>query len=92
MQQARYTVSADVSFQKVGGKTKIPYHDDFYYYKRLLEDYSKKAPIRELFRFWDNSLFGGAERQPAANDDSMGPDIDELDALDDETSGVEDNC
>ena len=92
MQQARSGISADVSFQRIGGKTKIPYYSDFRYYKRLLEDYSRKAPIRELFKLWDQSLFGGAERQPTGNDDSMDPDIDELDALDDETSGVEDDC
>lgn len=87
--QARFSVSADSSFQKVGGKTKIPYYEDFVWYKRLLETHRRKAPIRALFDLWNERLFRGLERQPVVDDDSMDTDLNELQALDDEASESE---
>ena len=87
--QARFAVSADTSFQKVGGRTKIPYYEDFNSYKRLLETQRRKAPIRSLFHLWDTSLFQGVEHWPTVNDDSMDVDLNELQALDDESSDGE---
>ncbi len=84
--QVRFAVSADTSFQKVGGGTN---YDDFNSYKRLLETQCRKAPIRFLFHLWDISLFQGVEHRPTVNDNSMDVDLNVLQALDDESSDGE---
>jgi hypothetical protein len=73
----------------VGGKTKIPYYQDFVSYKKLLESQRRKAPIRSLFRVWDTSLFQGVEHRPNVSDGSMDMDLKELQGLSDEYSDGE---
>jgi hypothetical protein len=80
----------DTSFAPRGNETHINYEDDFHTYCGLIERNMRKAPIKELFKTWDNSLFPRrsvvASNPTNVKDSSLLSVEAELDEMDDEDS------
>lgn len=73
----------------VGEATGISYEADFNSYKAYLKSNRKKAPVRKLFKLWDEYLFTSAQKPLHKGGIDSSLDDHELEAMLDEESSEE---